>query len=173
MLPLPWLRPWMLWAAAVVALVVLLAMQTVRLADERTSHQTTKTNYANLVASAERKTREAVEAARAEEQRRTTAVQEIANETQAKLDAAIADADAAADAGQRLRERIAQLTAAGASCAASRPGAAGTGKATAATYDLLADVQRRIDEAQNAIARFADRSHAAGTACQQSYDALN
>jgi hypothetical protein len=34
-------------------------------------------------------------------------------------------------------------------------------------------VQRRLDDAADQLARFADASHTAGLACQRSYEALN
>ena len=112
-----------------------------------------------------------IEDARAEERRRTEAVQEIANEAQSKLDQALADAGAARSAGERLRDRIAQLTAA-CRAAASNPDAANAGAPAEVPADLLADVQRRLDEAADGIAGFADKSSAAGKACERSYDAL-
>ena len=171
MIPLPWFRPWMAWAAAVAAMAALLGLQTVRLADERADHQTTKADYNQRVANAEKAGRQAVEDARAEEQRRTAAVQEIANEAQKELDVARSDADAARSAGERLRDRIAQLTAA-CRAAASNPDAANAGAPAEVPADLLADVQRRLDEAADGIAGFADKSAAAGKACERSYDAL-
>lgn len=167
-----WLRPWMAWAAAVAAMGLLLGLQTLRLADERTEHQTTVSMWAKEREGHERNTRLAVEAARAEEQRRTTAVQEIADETKAKLEVARADAADARDAGERLRQRVAQLTTAIGRATAGKPAATGPGAPTQTTADLLADVQRRIDEATDTIAGFADQSHAAGLACERSYDAL-
>lgn len=166
-----WFRPWMAWAAAVAVMAALLGLQTVRLADERADHQTTKADYNQRVANAEKAGRQAVEDAWAEERRRTEAVQEIANEAQSKLDQALADAGAARSAGERLRDRIAQLTAA-CRAAASNPDAASSGAPAEATADLLADVQRRLDEAADGIAGFADKSAAAGKACERSYDAL-
>lgn len=167
-----WFRPWMAWAAAVVALGLLLALQTVRLADERTEHQTTVSMWVKDRETRERNARLAVEAAREEEKRRTDAVQGIADETQKKLDGALADADAARDAGDRLRQRVAQLTAALGRTTASKPAAAGPGAPAQTTADLLADVQRRLDEATDTIAGFADRAHTAGLGCERSYDAL-
>ena len=99
------------------------------------------------------------------------AVQEIANEAQKELDVARSDADAARSAGERLRDRIAQLTAA-CRATASNPDAANAGAPAEAPADLLADVQRRLDEAADGIAGFADKSSAAGKACERSYDAL-
>lgn len=167
-----WFRPWMAWLAVTGALVSMAGWQTVRLADERTAHAMTKAAWSDERTSMERQAREAVEAARKEEQRRTTAVQEIADETQEKLEVARADADAARDAGERLRQRVAQLTAAIGRGGASQPAAAGASTPAQSTADLLANVQRRIDEAADGIAGFADQSHAAGLACERSYDTL-
>ena len=89
----------------------------------------------------------------------------------ADLERARADAAAAADAGQRLRDRIAAITA---TCgrAASDPGPASGSAPAVATADLLADVQRRLGEAAQGIAAHADAARAAGLACERSYDAL-
>lgn len=168
-----WLKPWMAWVVAVAALAALLGVQTVRLSDEQRDHAETREQQAAELAQREHDAREAVQAAREEEQRRTAAVQEIANEAQQEIDRARADAAAASDAGERLRQRVAELTAAAAICGSSRKaGTAGAGTTAQATVDLLANVQRRLDDAQDRIAEFADRAHAAGTACERSYDAL-
>ena len=169
---LTWFRSWKVCAAAVAAMGLLLGLQTLRLADERTAHTKTKTAWSDERTTMERQAREAVEAARKEEQRRTTAVQEIANETQEKLDGALADADAARDAGERLRQRVAQLTAALSGAGPSQPAAASPGTPTESAADLLERVQQRLDDATDAIAGFADRAHAAGLGCERSYDAL-
>ncbi len=115
---------------------------------------------------------EATNAARTEEQQRAAQAQKVANETHQALARARADADAAADAGHRLRQQIAILTA---SCRAG-PGDSATaapGAPAESTADLLANVQRRLDEAQERIARFADEAHASGLACQRIHEGLN
>ena len=167
-----WLRPWMIWAAAVLALAALLGLQTVRLADEQRAHAKTIENHATELAKREREARDAVMAARTEEQRRTKAAQEIADETQAQLDQVRDDADAARTAGERLRKRVAELSAAVGRGAGKDPAAAGAGAPAEKTADLLADVQRRLDEAANGLAEFADRANAAGAACERIHDAL-
>lgn len=158
--------------AVVLALAMLaLGVQTYRLVTEQREHAETVAMWAKDRESREKTARLAVEAARAEEQRRTAEVQKVADEAHEALERARADADAAADAGQRLRDRIATLTSA---CgrAAVHPGAASAGPAAEATADLLADVQRRLDAAADGIARFADQAHAAGTACERTSDAV-
>jgi hypothetical protein len=111
----------------------------------------------------------AVQAARDEEQRRVSALQEVADEARKREEQARADADAARSAGERLRAALA--TARAAIC--HNPASAGAGSSTDATERVLADVQRRLDEAQDRVARFADEAHTSGLACQQSYDALS
>lgn len=167
-----WFRPWMVWLAIVAGMAVLLGLQTIRLSDEQRDHAKTASLWSKDREAWEKAAREAVEAARAEEQRRTTEVQGIADETQAKLEVARADAADARDAGERLRQRVAKLTTALGRAGASQPTAAGPGAPAQSTADLLADVQRRIDEATDTIAGFADQSHTAGLACERSYDAL-
>jgi hypothetical protein len=159
-----------------VALLLSLAMaglQIHRLDVERTAHANTRADHAEQRTDWERSTRVAVEAVRTEEQRRATALQGVIDDAEKNLARARADADAAGDAGQRLRKRLAEITGA---CrgggAASNSAAASAGPATDATGDLLAHVQRRLDDAASGIARYADQSAAAGKACQRSYDAL-
>ncbi len=97
--------------------------------------------------------------------------QEIVNASRKQIAGVLADAAAAADSGQLLRARLAELTA----CPGRSTEAAGTGaggETAPATAGLLADVQRRLDEAANRIAQFADESRVAGQACERSFDAV-
>ncbi|NMG71837.1 DUF2514 family protein [Parazoarcus communis] len=157
--------------ALIVAAFAFLVCLGLLIAEER-DHAETKRLHAEQIADLERAGREAVEEARIEEQRRYTALQEIAHETQTQLDRARADAAGAANAGDRLRKRIAQLTA---SCRAGtgHPGSAAPGQTADVTADLLADVQQRLDEAADAIARHADAARIAGLACESAYDAVS
>lgn len=146
--------------------------QTHQLDGEKLAHAKTRQAHAEQVADLHRAGREAVEQARAEEQRRVEALQGVIDETEQKLARARADADAAADVGQRLRAQLSATLAGSCRSAGGNPGAAGAGQATDATLDLLADVQRRLDEASDGIARHADEARAAGQACERSYRAL-
>lgn len=166
-----WFRPWMIWAAIVLAMAAFAGVQTVRLADERAEHATTVSKWAKDREDMERNAREAVEAARTEEQRRAQALQGVIDEAEKNLARSRADAVAASDAGDRLRQRIAELTSTCRS-GSSDTVSAGAGQTTQSTADLLADVQRRLDDATDTIARFADQAHAAGTACQRSHSTL-
>lgn len=151
---------------------VLLGFQSWRLTGEQRDHAQTKSDHAQQMQMMFEAAKLAGEQARAEEQRRAKALEGVIHEAEHKLAQARADAARAADAGQRLRQRIAELAG---SCRGTTgdPTAAGAGPATNPTSDLLADVQRRLDDATDQLARFADASHTAGLACQRSYEALN
>lgn len=146
-------------------------VQTYRLAAERQAHSATRAAHAEQMAALERAAHEAEVAARSEEQRRARALQGVINDTEQKLAIARDDAVAAADAGQRLRTQLATVTA---SCSrgARHTASAKAGAPAVATHDLLSDVQRRLGEATDGIARYADQAHAAGAACERSYRAL-
>lgn len=101
--------------------------------------------------------------------RRLTTQKEIAENAIRERDVARDAAVGASAAGERLRKQVHHLTL---SLAARDPGAVGGGAPASDAIDLLADVQRRSDEATDAIARYADEAGAAGRACQASYDAL-
>lgn len=154
---------------ALAVALALAGLQTYRLEVERRAHADSRSTHAVAIAALERSAREAVRSARDEEQRRTEEVQKAADEATRSLARARADAAAAADAGRRLREQIAAVTA---TCrfAASDSSAAEGGAPAVSTADLLADVQRRLDEASDGIARFADAAHIAGATCERSYD---
>ena len=111
----------------------------------------------------------ATTAARAEEQRRTLKIQEAQDAELLARQAAEADAGRARSAADRLRQRATQLAT---SCTASNPATAGSGPTTDAPGDLLAYMQRRIDEAAGGIGQYADGARIAGQLCQRSYDAL-
>ncbi|ARL48226.1 hypothetical protein BOC50_36555 [Burkholderia pseudomallei] len=109
----------------------------------------------------------AVDAARAEEQRRTAAQSEIANDANQQRTAALADAFAARAAAGSLQQRVDQLVAAG-----HHPAAAAGSPATGDALDLLADVLGRADQRAGDLAEYADRAHIAGQQCERDYDAL-
>lgn len=157
--------------AGLLAAVAVAGVQSWRLASEQAAHADTRAQHALQIAELAKAARQAEADARAEEQRRTAEVQKAANDARQAMERARADAVAAADAGDRLRKHIATLTAA--SCAGLIGADAASGSAAAdATAGMLADVQRRIDDATNRIAEFADRAHAAGRACESGYNAL-
>ncbi|WP_175710364.1 DUF2514 family protein [Burkholderia ambifaria] len=109
----------------------------------------------------------AINAARAEEQRRTAAQQEIAKDANQQRTAALADAFAARAAAGSLQQRVDQLVA-----AARHPAAAAGGPATGDALDLLAELFGRADERAGELAKIADERGIAGQQCERSYDAL-
>ncbi|KGU65600.1 hypothetical protein Y037_3082 [Burkholderia pseudomallei MSHR983] len=116
---------------------------------------------------AQRDKTKAVEAARAEEQRRTAAQMEIAKHASKQRDQARADAAAAASAADGLRKQVAVL-----GTVACRP-AASVGSAPAVDpIGVLADVLGRIDDRAGELAKVADERGIAGQQCERSYDAL-
>ena len=156
------LRPY-LWAAAL-ALVAgaLWAAYSRGVSTERTRWQ--------LAQAKEAQARAAQQKANDDESvRRLTTQKEIAENAIRERDAARDDAVAAGAVGERLRAQVRNLTL---SLATRDPDATGGSETADATIDLLADVQRRSDEAADAIARYADEAATAGRACQASYDAL-
>lgn len=127
--------------------------------------------YARAVAEYKDRELQAVRAARAEEQRKTQAVKEIADEAHQQL-LAVRNAHADAErAGQRLRAQLAAATRALSARASDPAPAAGSAPADT-TGDLLADLQRRLDEAADATIRFADESRVSGLGCERAYDAV-
>lgn len=148
------------------------AKQSIKLSDERAAHATSKAAFeaerasaALLLASAEKKARDI-------ERRWSRHAQEIADGTQIALDEARKRGAAAATAGDRLREQIAALSACPAGVGTASPATAAASSSARATADLLANVRRRLDEAEEATFRFADAAHIAGSACERTYDAL-
>lgn len=113
----------------------------------------------------------AVDVAVEEGNRRTAAVQKEVEDARKKNEALAGDLAGAADAGQRMRDELAAARAR--VCSHSNdPTAAGRSAAAQATEHLLADVQRRLDEAADRIAEYADRARIASETCSGSYHSL-
>lgn len=162
----------------VAAILVLVAtavagVQSYRLQVERTAHAETREAHAKQLAKQEAAARKAVEAARTEEQRRTAAAQEIANDAESKLETARADAGRARVAADGLRRQLAAFTAAHRGGASPGAGTAGPGPAAGTAIDLLADLFQRADDAAGVLAEALDRSREAGTACERISDAVS
>lgn len=112
----------------------------------------------------------AVDDARIEEQRRTAAQSENANEAIKQLQAAQAGARAADFARRELLARVAALA-----NAARRPddsAAVGAGPSATDPVLLLADVLGRADQRAGDLAQYADAARIAGQKCERDYDAL-
>ena len=156
------------WAA--IALAIALGALTLAAWDSARLKRADAAGYKRAQSEYQARELAAVNAARAEEARRTAAVQKEADHARQDLTRAQADAAAAADAGQRLRAAIA---AARRSCPAASGAPAAVGSPPADPAEgVLADVQRRLDEAADGIAAHADAARIAGQACQRAYNAL-
>ena len=158
------------WQLAAIALGVLLAVQTVRLANAERDHARAVGVFNAAAATAERKAREQSETYRAKEQELRNAHDKIERETQATLAAATAGADRAVAAGQRLRRELADYLTAHrerATAAAAANQCAPDGPA----LDLLAELFRRADQRAGELAAIADTARARGNACERAYDA--
>lgn len=107
----------------------------------------------------------AVQAARAEEQRRTNEQAEIAKNAKNDAEQARADARAAGDVSERLRARIAELL-------AKRPAPTGGSAPAQDADELLAELFRRADSRAGILAQDLDDARIAGQACERAYDAL-
>lgn len=105
----------------------------------------------------------------AETLRVTRGQQEIVNAKNKQLEAERVAAAAAVDVGRQLRLRLAAVQS---RSPAGDTRAAGGCEATAATADLRADMQRRLDEAAEGIALYAGRARIAGETCEASYNTL-
>lgn len=108
----------------------------------------------------------------AESKRRENEKQKGIDDANQKIQAALADARSARDSASRLQQRVSKLIA-DSRRAAAHPTAGSAGPtAERDPIDLLADVQRRIDEAAGQLAEYADAARIAGSACERQYDAL-
>ena len=158
------------WQIAAIALGVLLAVQSVRLANAQRDHARAVGVFNAAAATAERKAREQSETYRAKEKELRDAHDKIERETQATLAAANAGADRAVAAGQRLRRELADYLTAHrerATAAAAANQCATDGPA----LDLLAELFRRADQRAGELAAIADTARARGTACERAHDA--
>ena len=157
---------------ALVVAVALNGVYALRLAHEQRDHAQDRAAWAEQVAKAERKGREDTEAAKVEGERRFTEQEKITNVANEQAKTAALAAAGAAAAGDKLQERVRQLTRA-LSAAANNPPPVSGSIPTSSPGDLLALMFSRLGEAENGIAGFADSAHIAGNACQAEYDSLN
>jgi hypothetical protein len=128
-------------------------------------------HYAGVLAGIAAKTAAAEKAFRVAENKARSAIEKEANDGQAKIDLARADARRADAAAAGLRQQLAHYRRAAAR-AAARPGAAPAGPPAADALDLLAQLFGRADDRAGELAAFADLAHAAGRTCERAYDAI-
>lgn len=140
------------------------ALQTYRLRVAELDHLAQQVDW-------ERESGRAVRAAFDEGNRRTAAVQTEVENARKKNDALAGDLAGAAAAGRSLRDELAAARAR-ACTAPGNPTTPGGGQTAEATERMLADVQRRLDEAAERIAEYADKARIASETCSGSYHSL-
>lgn len=110
--------------------------------------------------------------ARTEEQRRQTAINQVANDARTQQAAAINDAVHADTAGDRLHVAAAEL-ASRASCTGSDPGIADRSASTRRAALVLSDLLSRADKRAGELAAAYDRARIAGITCEAAYQSLS
>ena len=109
---------------------------------------------------------DAIQQARAEEQRRQIALEGIRKDAHDQISTAVADAAAAHAAAVGLQQQVDRLAAR--RCPASTAGSPAADPAGL----LLADLLGRIDKRAGELSAYADRARIAGDACVASYKSL-
>ena len=159
-----------LLGAALVSSVLTNCTTHNRLQAERLAHLTSKAQYAEQVAAAE-KQRADEEAKRRKAEQELTHAQEVhAQEAAAlRVDLDRARARAAVESGRVRDAATAAAARARAQCA--DPAAADLGTPASDPIGLLADVLGRADARAGELADLADRRYIAGRACEREYEA--
>ncbi len=104
--------------------------------------------------------------ARAEEQRRVNAAQQVQAHAAQEIEKARTDADAATAASGQLRDQLAKLQA-----RVNSPTLASCTPVTRAA-GVLSDLLKRADERAGLLAGVADQARIRGLACEAQYDSL-
>ena len=130
-------------------------------------------DYAKAESDARQQALEHERAIAAKEQSLTATLDTNAKEAQRVQTTLAADRDRARASERRLREQLDAITQRfGAVHAANaNPAAAGQQPPAGDAIGVLADVLGRCDQRAGILADFADRTHAAGLACERDYDA--
>lgn len=147
-----------------VAFGALGVVQTLRLSDQKAEYAKLEKKHADSVAESEKAARDAGQKYRDVERKWGLALSEVSENAQAEIETAQRDAIDARTAGERLRKQHAATLAALRSAATCAPADADSGKAADEAVNMLADMQRRLDEATDTIATFADTAYAASVA---------
>jgi len=155
----------------IIALLIALAgagWQTVRLAKEKQSHAETKATNEKEWTLQYKTAADAAKDSLTIYAKQTEALQEEADNAKKQRDKASADAVANARTGKLLREKLALAR----RCTAAPEVAttADRSQTTGQASDMFEYVLRRLDEATDTIAEYADKAGIAGTACERSYE---
>jgi vacuolar-type H+-ATPase subunit I/STV1 len=161
--------PGWVWAALVAGLSLTNCATHILLQSERLEHQTSKTEYAQRVADAERQRAEQEAQHRAIEQELSHAVE---NERE-KAQALYAEVDSTRAAGRVASERLrnaARATAKLSGEVCANTAAASVRETAASAARVLADVFAESEQRAGILAATADQRSIAGRACEQAYD---
>lgn len=158
------------WIWIVIAgLCVLLGLQTIRLASEKQAHAETiaknEQEWSTLYKNASKASQDALD----QYVKQTESLQKEADNAKMQRDKANSDAVASASVGERLRKQLSE-TRSRVCSSPENPTTTSGSQTTTKAGDMLDYVQRRIDEATDTVARYADQAGIAGSACEKSYD---
>lgn len=109
--------------------------------------------------------------ARAEEQRRVNAAQQVQAHAAQEIEKARTDADTAAAASGQLRDQLAKLQARLGSAAGTASTLAACAPVTRAA-GVLSDLLKRADQRAGSLAATSDQARIRGLACEAQYDSL-
>ncbi len=165
-----WLKLVPTWSYLVLALVLVVGVQQVRVMSAQSDAAQARTDLASYRTEVSERDRRAALFVIQENQRRQAATEKADAEAQEQLAAARTDAERAGNALERLQQRLA------ASEQRSRDaGNAITAQLSQAAEDaarVRADVLGRVGEAAQLYAEVADERGIAGSACEKAYDAV-
>lgn len=150
-------------------LAVALALLAVAASIGWYGHSKYKAGYAQAQAETAQIVADGQALARAAEQRRWMAREGIINDAKTQTAAALADADRARAASERLRKQYAELQR---RARDSTTAGGGQGQSGADTLDLLIRLLSGLDEVGRDVSGYADRLKVAGSACERGYDSL-
>ena len=160
------------WQIAALALGALLLMQTLRLADAQTAEAQAIATLNTERATSERQARVLSENYRTLEGNHRDEIAKIGAAASAAIAAADSDAGRARTAAHGLQRDLATYITAHRVAAQARA-AAGNCTADTAPLDLLADLQRRVDERAGELAHIADTARARGLTCERAADSAH
>lgn len=160
------------WQFVALALGPLLLMQTLRLADAQTAEAQAVATLNTERAASERQARVLSENYRTLEGNHREEIAKIGAAASAAIAAADSDAGRARNAAHGLQRDLATYITAHRAAAQARA-AAGHCTADTAPLDMLADLQRRIDERAGELAHIADTARARGLTCERAADSAH
>lgn len=159
-----------LWAWVILALVIGLGAQEIRVRAGQTDIATARQDLSDYRAQVADASRKSEADARAEEKRRQAAVDQVEINAKEKINAANADAVGARNAADGLQREVDRLRASrSATCSAI---AAGERKARGDAFSVLADVFQESVDRNRGLADALERSRVAGKACEAAYDGI-